>query len=234
MYKVSALKTSFVILLLNGGMFLNIFAQNDLQLLDLTNYVEFHNPDYGTAQSAYHKVTGSPYLYDDFKKGVLVTKNRQRYAGSYRYDIHDQAMEFRVNGIIYEVKDFLNIDTITIGDQPFIYLLAQNKKKDVQGAFYEVLCSGKCLLLARKRVELIPGRTRQAYAEPRPPHFTRMSDVYFLQTGIRAPQRITGKKAIKEYLADHEQEVAEYIRRHRISMRKPYELSALIDYYNRL
>lgn len=209
-------------------------AQNDIQLLELTNYVEFHNPDLSTRQSEYYKVVGTPYLWEDFREGKLLTKDHQVFPGMYRYNIHDQEMEFRLDGIIYEVKDKLNIDTLIIDGHRFIYLLAQNKKKDVQGAFYEVLQSGECLLLARKRVELIPGRTRQAYAEPRPPHFTRMPDFYYLQKGVRAPQRITGRKVIREYLSEKDAEIRNFMKQRKVSVRKPEKLAEVVEFYNNL
>ena len=187
----------------------------------------------GVAKKSYNGIKGSPYLHDDFREAEVRTREDITYKGELRYNIFEDEMEYKVDGVVYWISNALIIDYIKIDNETFMYFCKEGMDSD-KGCYFKALVTGDCNLLGKKGINLQDAVKPKPYQEARPAEFIKRKDIYFLQKGNTYPQRISNKKSVVEVLSDKSTEISKFIKTNKINISKEDNLIDLINYYNSL
>ncbi len=209
-----------------------LYAQDkDIRFLDDFRFHEQAvNPNAGVINS-YKDVEGSPYLFPDFRTTDIYTKDGKHYRGLIRYDMYTDEMEFKINKQTFWVSAKENIAKIVLDGKTFLYLKSKGANK---GGYFELLVDGPCRLLAKHQVNFIKAEKAKPYQEPSPAHFEQKTNLYYLREKGKPLFLIKNKKSLLKYLNDKNQEIASFIKKHRVSSSREGDLKKLISYYNSL
>ena len=205
----------------------------DLDFLKLDDYVKFHNHEASNTVNSYLQIDGTPYLYEEFKPGKIITKDSIIYQGSFRYDIYADQMEFKSQNNVFTFRDPWTIATLEFVSHTFVYVSPLNEMSE-KGAFFELIVPGRCHLLQKRKVVLNEPQQAKPYVDAKPASFSKGKTTYYVQIGNKPLQKITGKKSLVEALEDHSHEIEVYIKQNNMSPKKLADLVDLVNYYNRL
>ncbi len=205
----------------------------DIDLLKLDDYVKFHSHEASNTINSYHQIEGTPYLYEEFKEGVVTTKDSTSFQGSFRYDIFADKMEFKSLNFVFTLKDPWTIETLVIGSHTFVYVPPFDETSR-RGAYYELILPGKCRLLEKRKVALNKPQPPMAYAKAKPASFSDRKSDYYLQIGNQTPKKITRKKDLIKAFEDQGQVISFYMKQKKMSPKKAVDLIELVNYYNSL
>lgn len=182
-------------------------------------------------------IAGTPYLYDEFIAGTIVTTDSLLYNNiPLRFNIYNDEMEFRLNPgneirIIGNPRNFL---VFSINENVFNYLTFIENNRSQQG-YFEVLNQGNCLVLVRRKVVLADREEVKAYSDAKPARFEKMPDQYFLKFGNKLPGEVRlRRRSIVDAFDDKRQEINDFIKQERLPFRNVDNLVKVADYYNRL
>jgi len=144
---------------------------NDQDLRTLNN--DFIIPSFNLA---YEGVYGTPYLYPDWAKGMVIMTNGDTLKDQdLKYDVYEDqliALNKRtgqpvipIPGVLryFVIMDSLNIDHVFINTLPGE---VDNEKK--REGFYEILFNGERMLLAKHRRTFVKANYKGAYSANRP------------------------------------------------------------------
>ena len=125
---------------------------------------------------AYEGVYGSPYLYPDWVKGMVIMTNGDTLKDQdLKYDVYeDQLLALNkrtgqpvipIPGALryFVIKDSLNLDHVFINTLP-----GEVGNEDGREGFYEVLFQGEYILLAKHRKTFVKADYEGAYSANRP------------------------------------------------------------------
>lgn len=224
--KISLIFLSQVMPVLSYGQEVN------LDFLKLDDYVKLHNNEASNTLNSYNQIDGTPYLFEEFTQGKVTTKDSLTYHGLFRFDIYADNMEFESLSLVLTM-DPLTIETIAIGSHTFVYIPPFDEASR-RGAYYELILSGKCRLLQKRKVVLNEPQKAKPYADAKPASFSKGKDAYYVQIGNMPLQKITGKKSLVEVLEDHGPAIKAYLKQNSLSSKKLTDLIDLVSYYNQL
>jgi len=95
-----------------------------------------------------------------------------------------------------------------------------------------MLDSGKVMLFAKKKIIYLPAKQGGALnGSDMPAHYKRSPDSYYYKIGVGGLQEVESVNAIISSLPDKKDELAQYAKREKISVKKEKELIELIEYY---
>ncbi|HET6254548.1 MAG TPA: hypothetical protein VFE32_10760 [Puia sp.] len=184
-------------------------------------------------------VAGTPFFADDWRLGVLVTRDNYRY-DSVQIRLNLQSGQIHVldssrteialaRGYIKEVLLSARLKGTFIGTQ-FKNGFPPVDEQDVY-SFYEVLSEGKCSLLhsMRKvilqRKDAVSGEVSKEY---------QLYEDYYVYDG-KTMQRLKKDKAfILTALSDKRDNVGAFIDSGKLKLKSINEIKRVIDYYNKL
>ncbi|RLD36152.1 MAG: hypothetical protein DRI73_01200 [Bacteroidetes bacterium] len=203
---------------------------NDLR--DLTYFTNRNMNDY-KVKNNYNDIEGSPFLFDDFKKGEALLKNGNLFKGEFRYDKYADQVEFKVKQGIFWIAYPAHIEYLKIDTTQLIFI-QKNAEQPDKGSYYIVLVSGKIQLLLKESVLLQSAEDPKPYVDAQPAKFVNRKNLYYLLDERNTPIRISGKKVITNELSDKSPEISRFIKSNKISYKKEKDLIHLINYYNSL
>lgn len=210
-----------------------LYAQDwSLEVNDIRDYHRMINQG-SKVTNSYADIEGSPYFFEDFRKGSVITKNGKKYNGEFRYDLYADQIEFKLDGDVYWIANPELMEYIKIEDKLFVYY-DKDLTDSKQGFYYQVLVMGECKLLYRKGINLKEAEPAKPYVDPKPATFIDRKPLYYIQKGIAYPQKVSKKGDLLENLSDKKQEVSAFIKKNKISATNKDELIDLIEYYNSL
>jgi len=210
-----------------------LYAQDwSLEVNDIRDYHRMINHG-AKVTNSYADIKGSPYFFEDFRKGSVITKNGKKYNGEFRYDLYADQIEFKLDGDIYWIANPELMEYIKIDDKLFVYY-DKDMTDSKNGFYYQVLVMGECKLLYRKGINLKEAEPPKPYVDAKPATFIDRKPLYYIQKGIAYPQRVSNKGDLLENLSDKKQEVSTFIKKNKISVNNKDELINLIEFYNSL
>lgn len=204
-------------------------------LNDLRDLTRFYNKDFNNLEvkNNYSSIEGSPFLYNDFRKGEVALKNGNIFRGEFRYDKYADQVEFKVKQGIYWVANPDLVDYIKI-DSIYLIFVSKNTEHPDKGSYYEVLVAGKCYLLLKEGVILQSAELPKPYTDAKPAKFIKRKNLYYFLVDKNIPVRISSKKTISEVLSDKSSEISAFIRKNKLSYKKEKDLIRIVNYYNSL
>ena len=210
-----------------------LYAQDwSLEVNDIRDYHRMINHG-SKVTNSYADIKGSPYFFEDFRKGSVITKNGKKYNGEFRYDLYADQIEFKLDGDVYWIANPELMEYIKIDDKLFVYY-DKDMTDSKNGFYYQVLVMGECKLLYRKGINLKEAEPPKPYVDAKPATFIDRKPLYYIQKGIAYPQKVSNKGDLLENLSDKKQEVSAFIKKNKISVNNKDELIDLIEFYNSL
>lgn len=181
---------------------------------------------------------GSPYLTEDFVEGTMIVQNGTVIPGlSYRYDIFGDRMQFIIGQDTAIINKPLALRSLVIENKKFVHEVFLVGPDRVATGYFEVMEEGEHLtMLFRREIELeqdvyVPnygggGGTKEFKL--------KRLDSYYVKQKDMAARKIRNKKMFLEMVSDHRDQVIQYMKTNRLSIRKGKDLQAIIGYYNNL
>jgi hypothetical protein len=175
-------------------------------------------------------VQGTPYLFDDWLPGSVVTEDGKTYDNlKLRYNIrfsqliflnqNDEVLGFRepvkmftINHMVF-ANGFPPVDTQTIA------------------AFYQVLADGKIKLLKYSKKVIEERQTYGATAMEK--SYRKMQSYYIFKDGKMVKVR-ADKKSLLAALPDHSAQLESYIKDNNVNLKDDMAIAQVIVYYNTL
>ena len=222
MKKQIFLNLVFVIIISNCS-----FAQEPLEILP-PGYTKVISP------AKLKGVDGSPFLSEDWKPGVVNLINGNSIKGlTYRYNVYRNEMSF-----LYQEKEYAigapdSIKEMNLSGQRFIFgQVMQNNI--IERSFFEVATEGKATLLVKYYIEVIPANFNVALNSGNPNDQIVVKERYCLKLGGNIVPIDKKGKLILTALSDKKTELAEFIDKEDISLKRRDGLLKVISYYNTL
>ncbi len=202
------------------------------ELNDLRDITTLFNRDMSDnkVQNNYISIEGSPYLFDDFRKGEVLLKDGKLFKGEFRYDKYADQVEFKVKQGNFWIANPAYIDYVKIDTTLMLFIQKDIEQPD-KGSYYVVLVSGKIQLILKKGSILQSAEDPKPYVDAKPAKFLNRKDLYYLLNESNTPVRITSKKVLINELSDKSSEISKFIKSNKISYKKEEDLIYLINYY---
>ena len=183
-------------------------------------------------------IDGSPYLTEKFVEGSMTVVDGTVIPGMwFRYNIYRDEMQLLLNGDTASITKPLSLHSLELGEKKFVYDVYQVSKNVVAAGYFEVIEEGKNLsILLKREIELKQDIYVPHYAGGGGTKEFRMAEKsnYFLKQDGNAAQKVKSRKDFLNTITHFREDVKQYIRENRISVRKEEELKALVNYYNSL
>jgi hypothetical protein len=231
------MKHLFSVIILSIIYSVNIYSQDLYELKQAFDFFNSFKQTEGGWKTALSEVDieGSPYLNDEFIEGSIFTTSKNQFVNvPVRYNIFNDEIEFRTDdGIIQAIALPETIEKIEFGDykmEYIPYLLGGRIKR----GFFVVLEKGNATLYARPQILFEPAKEPGAYSDAQPPKFIKSSDEYYIRVGMEPAKIIIKRRDISNVLPDHQEQLEDYIKEHKIKTNRPDDLGKLVQYYNSL
>jgi len=169
--------------------------------------------------------------------GALTVADGTRVEGlKIRYDIYADQMQFILKSDTASINKPMALKSLELGDKKFIYEVYQVSENVVSAGYFELIIEGRLSLLLRRELELeydvyVPnygggGGTKEI--------MLKKNNNYYTIAGKSTARKIYKKKDFLNAITEHQNQVKNYIKENRISVRKQKELEELVNYYNTL
>lgn len=192
--------------------------------------------EYATKQ--FSDIDGSPFLYDEWYRGKIISPQGLVLDGiMIKYEAYSETIIYLSGGKTFEVSD---------GAETFVIYPATDGMKDslffrggypavdlnTPKTFYEVLADGKLALL--KTHKKVTGLSQQNALASNKREFILQEDLYLARKG-QAPMKVTkDKDALLAHFADKKDELAAWLGKNKVNLKKEDGLVELVKYYNSL
>ena len=187
------------------------------------------------AVNKYSKMKGSPYLYDDWLHGEVVTNDGKVYKKMLiRFNTEKDELTF-VYDKAEEPQRFADpIRMFTIHAESDRVFANQFPKVDRQNtaSYYEVLVPGTAMLLKRHREILESTRDEMTRASTVGIYTNR--DTYYIFRDNQMQLVKTTRNGVVKLLDDKAADITAYADRQNINFEKEDDLKKLLNYYNTL
>ncbi|HNY01511.1 MAG TPA: hypothetical protein PKG48_02930 [Bacteroidales bacterium] len=209
---------------------LSVYSQHYNQFLDAYSYhTSMVNLNTKNANE-YYDIEGSPYYNGGFNDAVVYLKDSSVVKMPLRYNIYGNKMEYKVNGINYEIANPVAIDHIELGGALFIYVPGIQS-----GTYAEVLRSGNCQLVQKRAVRFEPSEgPKPVVGTITPARFSPDPDTYYMIIKGGKPEKIYNIKSVLGALTDQKAAVEEFIKKEKIRRASRDNLLRIADFYNSL
>jgi len=215
-------------------MYLNVLTPNFTAPM-YTEYVD------GIAKMQFSKeernVVGTPFMDDEFLFGVLILHDGTQIDGQkYRYNINADEMQFILRGDTVAIYQPLKVQSVTLGEQKFIYDLRKVGPDQLEAGYFEVLVEGKTSLLLRRlsRMEVDEYVPTYMGGGGSKNLFYKHSQFHYIKVGDKSVEKIKNRRVIMKAMEDRKSELSEFIKRNNLSTRQVEDLIEIVNYYNKL
>lgn len=179
------------------------------------------------------EVEGSPYLDEKFVPGVVYHDNTSNRA-SLRYNMHLDVMEYTERGLTMALDAGPNINKVVIGKDTYVVRKFDYKKKSKYG-YLTVLDSGKVTLYCKKVANFYAAKKGSPPDfKDRPAMYERANDVFYYQMGDGELHQLESMKSMIATLPEKQEELAQYVKKEKISASKEQKVLQFVQYINSL
>ncbi len=180
-------------------------------------------------------INGSPYLYEEFVEGTMTALDGTVVPGlKYRYDIYGDKMQFILNGDTATINKPMALRSVKLGDQMFVYDVYMVAADMVATGYFEVIEDNEYLTVLYKReIKLEQDVYVPNYGGGGGTKEFRMKkvDSYYIKPSGTAAQKINTKKQFLELFTDKQDQLRQYMKEKRLSVKKAEDLQAIAGYY---
>lgn len=185
----------------------------------------------------YSSVAGNPYLNRTFQEGELVSNNKVKFSKALmRYNVYTDNIEYKApNNKVYTLKYPGPGEAYIIGDTVFVYSPYYQRSKKIAMSYFQVLEGGKAALgLMRYSVYIQPYQQAKPFTPAQPPRFSGKITSYYVKLGDAPAKEILSKKSFLELFPKQKNQLARFIKKGHLSIKKPSDFAKIIRYYNDL
>ncbi len=230
----------FVVILFSN----NLLAQ-DLKLIELPRGARVESTiiiDGITTHSysSYSKipVNGTPFLFDDFKSGILELKDgKSSQEVQLRYNVSTDIFEIDYNNDTLSLNRPFDVRYIYLGEKKFIYdLYFMESKSGKRNGYFEIVSEGTLSLFMKRNKDLSydsfvstykgGGGTKEYY------YVDKIS--FFCRTDKDEPFLVKSSKSFLNGLPKNKSEMKDFIKSNKIKFKKKADLVLLVEYYDSL
>lgn len=178
-------------------------------------------------------IKGSPYVEDAYTDGVIYYGDKSQSAPM-RYNAFQDLIEFQQNGKAVVLDPSNTIKRVVMGKAVIVPLKYGANGKSKQG-YFTLLDSGKVMLFAKKKIVYLDAKKGGALdGGDLPAQYKRSPDAYYYKTGDGELQEADNIKSMISSFPDKQEELTQYAKKEKISVKKEKELIQFIQYYNSL
>lgn len=185
----------------------------------------------------YANINGDPFLYKDFKKGILSVDGAGKYDVLLRYDIFSNQMHLLVQNEIYAIIHPEKVNLIEIDSLKIIYsryVKSIGDKTSSDAGYFIVKADGRCKLLVKKNIRLQDAEPEKPFQDAKPPKFILKEDTYYLKLKDQSAVKIKNEKELLAFLADQNQALVIFIKSNKLDIKNIKDLAKVVHYYNGL
>ena len=177
---------------------------------------------------------GSPYLFEDWRPGIMDLKNGKTIKGlTYRYNVYKNEVHYFFENKEYAIGVPDSIKELNLDGKRFIFSQME-KNKSIERSYFEVASEGKATLLVKYYIEIIPANYNVALDTGSPNDRITVREQYCLKLGDQITTIDKKGKLLLTLLNDKNTELAEFIEKEDISLKKKDGLIKAVNYYNSL
>ncbi len=179
-------------------------------------------------------IEGSQFMNEEWKIGVLKTDSVLIEDLKYRYNIYGKQMQYMYDSVIYSIGAPHKIKSLNFDNKCFIYSIFNNNGIE-EYDFFQVLVEGKCKLLIRREIQIIQANYNYTHNVGSHNDKFVLVESYYMKKGDAPAVKV--KKFKKRFLQNFEDkniQVADYMKKQKISLGKQDDLMKVVDYYNTL
>ena len=199
--------------------------------LDLPTEYLRNNSTGGVNSNLPSNLVGSPYLTDDFRRGMVHMGNETPYPAMMRYNAYQDEIQ---------VQSGEGISTLFMRDNIWAELNGETIRIETyekgsgtaQGYFFELNKGATRLLKKHKRVFMEAVPATSSYTQDKPPSFDDDITYYLAQEGVPAKEIKLKKKDVAEIL--NSKEAQAYIKENKMKLKSEEEVIELINPLNAL
>jgi len=183
----------------------------------------------------YSKIKGSPYIYDDWLQGEVITNDGKVYKKMLiKFNAENDELTFVYNKTDTPQRFADPIRMFTIYAERDRVFANQFPKIDGQNAasYYEVLVPGKAMLLMRHKEVMQTGINNVTRAST-DGVYTNF-DIYYIYKDNRMQLLKPSRNGVLKVLADKSADVTAYADGQKINFEQEEDLKKLLNYYNTL
>lgn len=183
-------------------------------------------------------INGSPFLNEEFTEGTMTILDGTEIPGlRYRYDVYGDKMQFIVQEDTATINKPLALKSIVMGERKFAYLVYMLEADRVATGYFEVLEENEHMdILLRRRIELEQDVYVANYGGGGGTKEFAMKEEnsYYIRLGENAARKISNKKAFLNSVDEYQDELKQYMKKNKLSVRKANDLQAIAEYYDQL
>jgi hypothetical protein len=204
-----------------------VFAQNAPFVPEILT-----TPWHAEETQKYENVNGSPYLVDNWAKGIVKLSNGQTFKNvDLKYDQVEQQLVFKANGgklfnftdTVKEFKVSYLVDN-KIEEKYFRSGYIGNKK-----AFYEVITDGRIQFL-KFTAKVI--KNNHGYGESDKVKSLDVTDYYYFYKDDKLIRVKRDDKSVLAAMGDKEGEMEHYVAGNKLNMKKSEDIAKAVMHYN--
>ena len=195
-----------------------------------------------TFDNRFKGIKGSPYLYDHWLKGTLVTTAGDIYQDiELKYQmVEEEILIKNLKGQLVrltkeQVSEFyIHDDAVTYA---FMVFPIPNSKNQQKLMYCQIVTDGAVQILIRRRKYYVPAnRDNFSYNDQTYDEYKFKKDVVYLRKKEdKMPIKYTrSRKALFQFLGSHEDELKDFIKANQLILADISDLMELINYFNEL
>jgi len=208
-----------------------IFNPLSAQLDRFSSPSGFGNTNAPRTKTAVRKVAGTPYMNEEFQKSFIKVKDGTVYEDvMLRYNILDDEIEFlKSSGEVRAMNTRDMTQWAIIGRDTIV----TRKAVTQEYGHYVLLASGEVQLLLKKGKRFKEGKEPEGYQEATDPAYVDAADEFYLSfKGDDHALELPKKKEAGEFFGAKGPEVAAYMKKEKLSLKKKDDLLNLVNFYN--
>ncbi len=181
------------------------------------------------------EIDGSPYLKDEFVEGTIYYENEYFKGIPVRFNAFEGLLEYRQGGTIYILDPDRRIALVTFDTSNLVVKMLPYKGI-IKERYLILLDSGNINLFAKPHILFRKAEPPKALeSKSTPARYINMPNIYFFSFGKDELERLpNGTKKFIAALPNHQDEIAAYIKKEKLSIKKEDELIEIVKYYNGL
>jgi hypothetical protein len=179
------------------------------------------------------RLSGSPYLEEDFKFGQVFVKNERKLQGKFRYNAFNSEIEIQKND--YEYSSILKRTYISakIGDDFYKIFGYLDLNGNQRTAYFIAKNDGEIKLLFKPEIKLKSARPAATnYDRDVPATFIDISSYYIVKNDNPAERIRLKKSDVLDQLKDYTG-VKEYVKQHNLKLNKADDIVKLLSHLNK-
>lgn len=178
-------------------------------------------------------VVGSPFLSDEWMNGNITLYNGRVINDlPMRYNVYLKEMHYQADNNVYILGSPDSVLFITLNDKRFMYLPFEEKKKETQKDYFEVVSGDVAQLLLRHTVNMLKSNYNIALNAGEKNDRLEHKSIYYLRKDNSNVLIDKKGESVYRLLADKSKELRDFASKNRISFTNEADLKKLVEYYN--